>query len=308
MHKKLGALAIAIAAFAMACSDPTMPSRTLVTDGVSATITPHPINFIGGGTYPADPAGGSLIADGAVVVCKTADAAGSFEFTMTVNGGAPQAIPGGALVLNSAGTVCRTIYTSTVGNAPASPEVITVAEAADQSNWALTGVDIDQYFGAFVVYPSPRLDSDDDAAPARGATVYINNDMARVITFTNDFTPPPTGNEGCTPGYWKQDQHLDSWAGTGFAPGDNFDTVFGDNWFTPDITLLQALELNGGGKNALARHAVAALLNSASAGVDYPMTTAEVIAAVQAAFDAQGTIESTKNTLAGNNELGCPLN
>jgi hypothetical protein len=35
---------------------------------------------------------------------------------------------------------------------------------------------------------------------------------------------------------------------------------------------------------------------------------AQVIAAVQAAFDTPSTIESTENTLAINNELGCPLN
>ena len=32
-------------------------------------------------------------------------------------------------------------------------------------------------------------------------------------------------HDGCTPGYWKQEQHFDSWVPTGYAPGDDFDTV-----------------------------------------------------------------------------------
>jgi hypothetical protein len=47
-----------------------------------------------------------------------------------------------------------------------------------------------------VVYPAPRLSGDVTGTPARGATVYINNDLTKVITFTNDFTEPTT--EGCT--------------------------------------------------------------------------------------------------------------
>ncbi len=45
------------------------------------------------------------------------------------------------------------------------------------------------------------------------------------------FTNTPTiiieegGDEGCTPGYWKQDHHFDSWEG--YAPGDQLDGVFG---------------------------------------------------------------------------------
>jgi len=56
-----------------------------------------------------------------------------------------------------------------------------------------------------------------------------------------------------------------------------------------NTTLLQALNFKGGSgtKGAaqnLLRAAVAALLNSAHPGVDYPRTTGEVIAAVNAAL------------------------
>jgi hypothetical protein len=125
-----------------------------------------------------------------------------------------------------------------------------------------------------------------------------------VVTFINKEDPPPPGGEGCTPGYWKN--HTSSWAGTGYAPGDDFDATFGVNFFNPDITLLQAAGQGGGGKNALARHAVAALLNAASS-VQYDLTEAQVIALVQAAA-ASGNYESAKNTLEGFNEQGCPLN
>ncbi len=63
------------------------------------------------------------------------------------------------------------------------------------------------------------------------------------------------GGEGCTPGYWKQSQHFDSW--TGYSPSTQFSAVF-ENAF-PGKTLLQVLEQGGGGLNALGRHTVAAL-------------------------------------------------
>ncbi len=113
--------------------------------------------------------------------------------------------------------------------------------------------------------------------------------------------PPPGGGEGCTPGYWKQDQHFDSWVG--YSPNDLFADVFGVAY---PGTLVEAADANGGGANALARHAVAALLN-ASSSVDYYYTTADVISMVQAAF-ASGDYEATKDLFAYQNELGCPLN
>jgi hypothetical protein len=82
-----------------------------------------------------------------------------------------------------------------------------------------------------------------------------------------------------------------------------------------NTTLLEALNFGGGsgvagGARILLRSAVAALLNSSSPDVDYTMTTAEVIAAVNAAL-ASGS-RATMLTLAAeldtDNNLGCPLN
>jgi hypothetical protein len=119
--------------------------------------------------------------------------------------------------------------------------------------------------------------------------------------------PEERGMEGCTPGYWKQPQHFGSWNGTGYATGNDFDTVFGVNLFDPNITLLQALGRNGGGVNALARHATAALLNASSGGVEYYWTADEVRGVVQMAAAGSLSFEAAKDLLAPYNEKGCPL-
>lgn len=115
------------------------------------------------------------------------------------------------------------------------------------------------------------------------------------------FSPP----EGCTPGYWKN--HLDSWAMTGYAPTDDYDTVFGVDAFNPNRTLLEAARAGGGGLNKLGRHSVAALLNASTGDVNYPRTAAEVIAAVQNAV-TKGVYEPLATNLDTDNNLGCPLN
>jgi hypothetical protein len=133
-------------------------------------------------------------------------------------------------------------------------------------------------------------------------TLWLNTFNGCILTFVNEPPPPPPGG-GCTPGFWKNS--VGSWPAA-YLPSADFDATFGVNGFNPNISLLTAAGLGGGGKNALARHAVAALLNSASADVDYGMTTAGVIALVQSAF-ASGDYESAKNRLEGLNELDCAL-
>lgn len=118
-------------------------------------------------------------------------------------------------------------------------------------------------------------------------------------------TPPPTGGEGCTPGYWRQEHHFDSWALTPYAPSDAYDPTFGvDGSFD---TLLAAVWARGGGENALARHAVAALLNASSPDVNYAYTVDEILAGVQNAY-ATGDFEPFKDALDAANNAGCPLN
>jgi uncharacterized repeat protein (TIGR01451 family) len=159
------------------------------------------------------------------------------------------------------------------------------------------------------------LDTDPDVL-VNTVTVHYNpdgfmNDISDSATFTVNVERP--GGEGCTPGFWKQDQHFDSWVG--FEPTQSFADVFGVDDVTlrgdgqdtiENPTLLQALEANGGDVNALARHAVAALLNASNPDVASDFTTAEVIALVQAAF-ASGDFETAHQLLADANEQSCPL-
>ena len=152
-----------------------------------------------------------------------------------------------------------------------------------------------------------------DISPlANTVTVSYNptgfpNVIADTATYTVIIEEPP-GGEGCTPGFWKQSQHLDSW--TTYLTTQTFNDVFGVDVTLSvggdDATLLEALQSGGGGINALARHAVAALLNAASGDVDSDYTVAEVIALVQDAIES-GDYETAKNLLAAANEAGCPL-
>jgi hypothetical protein len=110
---------------------------------------------------------------------------------------------------------------------------------------------------------------------------------------------------GLTPGAWKTvDQGAGIWD-DGYAPTDSFEDTFGIDvsWTISgvtedDVTLLEALGLNGGGQNALARHATAALLNAAdTASGDpelsnpYPFTQEEIIAAVQWVYGLNSDID-----------------
>ncbi len=119
--------------------------------------------------------------------------------------------------------------------------------------------------------------------------------------FTNTEVVP--GDEGCTPGYWKQPHHFGNW--TTYAQGDSYDATFGVV-SSFGGTLLDALKRGGGKEMALGRHAVAALLNAANAGVNAMYSEAQVIAMVQAAY-ASGDFNGVKDQLAAANELGCPL-
>jgi hypothetical protein len=139
--------------------------------------------------------------------------------------------------------------------------------------------------------------------------VTVTADGPNEVVCTN---VPIAGGEGCTPGFWKQEQHFDSWVA--YSPDDSFEDVFGvdvilrGNGQTTidDPTLLDALNANGGGVNALARHAVAALLNASNPDVSYGFTEAEVIAMVQEAVES-GDFGTAHALLAAENELGCPL-
>jgi hypothetical protein len=116
--------------------------------------------------------------------------------------------------------------------------------------------------------------------------------------------PPPPGDQGCTPGYWKQPQHAYAWPIANMDFDDAFGLVGNP---TGSNTLLSALGANGGGVNALMRHAAAALLNAYSDGVNYALIVDQVKTTVHQAF-ASGNYEGAKDALAALNDRYCPLN
>lgn len=127
---------------------------------------------------------------------------------------------------------------------------------------------------------------------------------------TNYCTPPP-GNQGCTPGYWKN--HLASWS---LDPSTPVTAFFGP---VPaelsGMTLLDALQGGGGpgvvgGARILLRAAVAGLLNANNGGVAYPWSQADVINQTNAALASgnRNTMIGLGDTIDGLNNSGCPLN
>jgi hypothetical protein len=169
---------------------------------------------------------------------------------------------------------------------------------------------------AFIIKGGPRYhlyDYDTVYADDQGLVSPMQGKRIPQISHYNFCYEPLVINEvdqGCTPGYWRN--HLDRWEEV--APADDFDATFGVGLFSPDITLGTAISLGGGGLNAFARHATAALLNAYGGVpnadgtyVSYPYSPAEVIAMVQAAADS-GDFEAAKDVFQAANELGCPLN
>ena len=136
-------------------------------------------------------------------------------------------------------------------------------------------------------------------------------------TLTPTYTPTPTpvAFEGCSPGYWKN--HLKAWGTTGYAPFQTLESVFDlpDSLGQDNDTLLKALKYQGGpgvsgGARIMLRAAVAALLNASDPTVDYPRTTAEVIADVNTALASgnRSALLVLAAELDADNNLGCPLN
>jgi hypothetical protein len=130
-------------------------------------------------------------------------------------------------------------------------------------------------------------------------------------TATPTPTPTPTPNQGCTPGFWKN--HPGAFPSP-FTASTTLGSVFPCTIGTTfaNVTFLQALQGGGGSTLAgaqtiLLRAGVAALLNSAS--VAFPLTTAQVIAEVCAAFSSgdRATILAEATRLDTFNNLGCPL-
>jgi len=128
--------------------------------------------------------------------------------------------------------------------------------------------------------------------------------------------PTPTGNQGCTPGFWKN--NLIAWESTApnvYDPNQTLGSVFAN---VPaqyaDKTLLEALNFPGylGADARLLKHATAALLNASHFDVAYQVGNDAVIKFFVAIVLKFGTAEQKdelKNVFdAWNNGVGgCPL-
>jgi hypothetical protein len=122
------------------------------------------------------------------------------------------------------------------------------------------------------------------------------------------------GDQGCTPGYWKN--HTDSWVY--YSPsgtiGDTLPGIVNLNGVPGSTTLLAALD-GGGGPGAkgatqiLIRALVAGKLNSAQLSYPDVFKDSQVAAAVAAinAGDRDAMLALAAQIDAQNN-LGCPLN
>jgi hypothetical protein len=123
----------------------------------------------------------------------------------------------------------------------------------------------------------------------------------------------PPGDDGCTPGYWKN--HPDAWAATGYSMSQTVEEVFDvpDKFNLDNKTLLQALKFKGGpykigAARILLRHATAAVLNASHPDVDYPLNSTSIINKVNSALTgSRGEMLSLKRQLDFFNNLGCPL-
>ena len=179
MTKKLP-LAVALAAFAMACSDPAGPTRALLPTASTLALNPVP-----GYPFPSSPT------DGLVTLCKISNVAGTFDFDVSVNGGTATQV---SITVDPGEENTRVCHTSPLFNSDVgSGQVETVVIVEDDPGAGVTvTVDIDQYFVATLPYHPSSLLDEFDVAP-RTATVFINDDLEKRVTFTNTFP-----SAGCT--------------------------------------------------------------------------------------------------------------
>ena len=172
-----------------------------------------------------------------------------------------------------------------------------------------------------------NITNNSTAYPVCGQTTTVTwkatNSCGDETTCSATFTVPAcdvpveTG-EGCTPGYWKN--HPKNW-GSGYTSKSKFFDVFtvitNYRGLPQKTTMLDALNQNGGGYSALARHATGALLNACNNSVNYPYTPQEIKAAVVNMFNFGNAtignktfinVDTLKNEFERANNLGCPLN
>jgi hypothetical protein len=157
----------------------------------------------------------------------------------------------------------------------------------------------------------PTIDS--NCSPAM---VTLETDESVDLTIDFGFYEPQMGNQGCTPGYWKN--HPLAWNYTDYTP----DVLIGDVWSSAnevvpslaDHTLLEALNFGGGGgltgaARNLFRIATASLLNASHEGVNFPLTVDQIVDGGNTALETEDRHEilALKDALDWLNNTYCPL-
>lgn len=273
-------------------------NRILTMGGAASALA-----FIVGCSQPATPTSPSAASSGSLAVVRQAEL-NAFEVCKDYSGTVGPAV-----------TINVTVDTDNNGSIDSSSS-IQLSNGQCQEIWSDTGSGADLvtvtevvpagYTVSFVrsrlLLTTLTVDPPVQGNSASGLVAL--GDRGTLVVFTNTPVTSLPGTQGCTPGYWKGDQHFDSWPAP-YTPNTLFSAVF-ENAF-PGMTLLEVLQQGGGGLKALGRHTVAALLNAESGGVAYPMTTAQVISAFNAAFPG-GNISGLHLQLEALNEAGCPLN
>lgn len=214
--------------------------------------------------------------------------------------------PAGEDVLGGVFSITPSPHCIEVWNASSTSTV----EVSATLSAAAAGYAIDRIYWA---YGDGTTETSGWVYDATSASVPVSDLVGGAIWFKMKVAPiveppePPQGGQGCTPGYWRQEHHYDSWTAP-YTPTTQFSDVFANAF--PGKTLGEVVRLGGGGLNALGRMAVASLLNAASANVSFDLTTAQVISQFNAAYASgrKGTIEDVKNVLDMLNNQGCPLN
>jgi hypothetical protein len=155
-------------------------------------------------------------------------------------------------------------------------------------------------------------------ANAEGEIEVVSNEADAEVTINC------AGGEGCTPGFWKANAQI--WGAVAWPdspdinPTDTVESLFDaisngtgyDNADFADDSLLKALGYTGGSgadgaAKILLRAGVAAALNAADDEVNYPMSLADVIEAVNNALESgdRATMLALASELDANNNLGC---
>ena len=149
-----------------------------------------------------------------------------------------------------------------------------------------------------------------------GAMAISQTLWAKVLTLSGSVqiaSPTPTATEvptaetlqGCSPGFWKQEQHFAQWPAL-YLPEGPLAEALGLDALEGNPSLLDGLQDGGGGLAALMRQAIAGILNAAHADLAYPYTVEEVLALIKAAFTT-GEFEPVKDMFEAANESECPL-